>query len=105
MEKVIVEVKVGRRKYIEEIDLAAQREYFDELKSNGANPRMADVTFEHWVREVSFDAKDIGKFNGDANHFIYGYWESLCQSDHAPRNLYPMYEDATDPTIITVWWE
>ncbi len=107
MEKVIVEVRVGPRMYAEEIDLEDQREYYEELRTNGHNPRIERITFDHWVRPVTFDEKDIGQFNKDDAdaHFIFGYWESLCQGDHAPRNLYEEDGETEHPTIITVRWE
>jgi len=66
----------------EELDKDAA-EYFEELQTNGANPHIEKITWEHWTRPIECHLGEIGQFNveGSNAHFIFGYLESLWQSD------------------------
>lgn len=59
------------------------REYFSELQTNGANPHIEKVTWEHWTRPVVFPLSDGGQFNerDENTHFIFGYIEALAQGE------------------------
>ena len=83
---VTVTLRSGGRSFCEEIDLAAQRSYFERLCSNGANPALDDVSFAQWVREVSVAGNQLDALAGD--HFVFGWFESLSQSDASPDFLY-----------------
>lgn len=87
MNRVTVRVSAGGRSVSQDLDLVEEREYFDELKSNGANPGLTDVTFEQWLAPICtpdvLSLRELAEYNG--NHFIYGHIESLMQSDSCPR--------------------
>ena len=87
MNRVTVRVSAGGRSFSEDINLAEYRECFDELKSNGANPDLADVTFEQWVAPIRtpdvLSLKELAEYNG--KHFLYGFIENLAQSDVCPQ--------------------
>jgi len=58
-------------------------DYFIELQTNGANKHIERITWEHWTRPIKCELSEINKFNkaDDNAHFIFGYIESLAQSD------------------------
>ena len=72
MSKVKVEIRCGDRFAGEYVNLDEERKHFDECAHQ--------ITFEYWTRPIT--AIEIGKLLG--NHFVFGYLESLFQSDHSP---------------------
>lgn len=72
---ITVSSEDGRFKHTEVIDLD---ELFEELKVDFPNP---DINEYRSLQK--FHVNEIDMYNG--NHYIFGYWESLCQSDWMPH--------------------
>lgn len=90
--KVIVKVSAGKRSYSEDVT-DEQKEYFQEISTNGANPKMEDKTLEWWVRPIKCKASEVDKYNsGDDSHFIFGWFECFAQSDNVPQWVYDAEE-------------
>lgn len=81
-------VTVGGRTFSEILDEKEEREYFDESSrpDNG-------ITWEHYTRPIEkVDETGLEKLNG--NHILFGWIESLFQSDMTPyMSLTYMNED------------
>lgn len=102
MNKVTIILKGGEHQYKENLDLAMEREMWDEWSTNGANPWTLLTSFEKLHRPIKVTADQLDQFNkADENqHFIYGWIECLCQSDDAPRSL--LNRPAKDITIEVI---
>ena len=67
--------------------------YFQECKSNGSNPHLENMTFEYYIRPIGktrLKNETFKEYNG--NHFIYGWFEGLIQSDNCPQWIYANQE-------------
>ena len=84
--QVVVALRAGKREYREQVDLDSIHDHFDECVANGANPQLEAITFAHYVRPLQIDAQELDSING--NHFLYGWMESLVQSDSCPEFIY-----------------
>ena len=71
---VIISSSDGKKKYTETIDPKDKEwdDYFD------------DKTPEFTRPLSKFSHKDIGQYNEDGGHFIFGWMETFCQSDEVP---------------------
>ena len=74
-----------------------EREYFDELQSNGSNPDIEKITFGHWTRPL--DERLINSVPNDIDHFIFGWLETYFQSSQ-PAGW--MWDDQSKLTV-EVW--
>ena len=84
--KVIIKITDGTRTYMEDVT-KDQKEYFDEISTNGANPEL--TTFEQWARvlkEMEFTTENLNKYNtrDEDCHFISGWAETFAQSEDVP---------------------
>ena len=77
---------------------------FEEAKRNGANPQLEPISFEDYVRPISkvqLKNNTFKEYNG--NHFIYGWFELLIQSDYCPPWIYankePIYIEVKNNDI------
>jgi len=97
--RIFVKITDGKRTHSEDVT-EEQKEYFEEISTNGANPDVEGKTFEWWVRPIKSKATDLDKYNtrDDNAHFIYGWFESFAQSDNVPQWMY----DADDNLQIEV---
>jgi hypothetical protein len=86
--------------YSEQVDLDEQHEMWEEWVTNGANPDLEKMTFEHFHREVEFPLNQLNQYNG--SHFIFGFLESLWQSDNCPSF---MYDDSLTFEVEVTWNE
>ena len=67
------------------VDEASYREYYEELTTNGANPRMNGVSFEEYMQPVKVDEQGLEAINHQPHgHFLFGFIESFFQSDEMP---------------------
>jgi len=91
--KVIVHIQSGIRGYSEDVT-DMQKEYFQTISTNGANPDVENKTFEWWVRPIKSKATDLEKYNtrDDNAHFVFGWFESFSQSDNVPQWMYDAEE-------------
>lgn len=87
--KVIVKITEGKHSYSEDVT-DAQKEYFKEISTNGANKDVEHKTFDWWTRPITTKATDLNKYNTrDENaHFIFGWFECFSQSDNVPQWAY-----------------
>jgi hypothetical protein len=87
--KVTVKITSGKRSYSEDVT-KEQKEYFQEISTNGANKDVEGRTFEWWTRPVKIKSDELEKFNvrGEDAHFIFGWFESFAQSDNVPDWIY-----------------
>lgn len=90
--KVLVRITDGKRTYEENVTEEEQK-YFKEISTNGANPEIEKMSFEHWTRPIKEDLMDnqsLDKYNTcDQNaHFIFGWMECFSQSDNVPQWIY-----------------
>ncbi len=86
--KIRIVITCGKRSYseiLDEKDISKLKDHLDECKSNGYNPHLKDISFDHYVRPIPETNMDSHNFNKD--HFILGWMESLYQSDRAPHLL------------------
>lgn len=82
--RIKVIISNGAQSYTEDVT-EDQKEYFQEISTNGANPEL--TTFGRWTRELEpFDIAKVAKYNTrDSDcHFIFGWLESFSQSDNVP---------------------
>ena len=87
--KVIVKLSAEKRTYSEDVT-SEQKEYFEEISTNGANKDIEGKTFEWWTRPIKVKADEIEKFNtrNENAHFIFGWFESFSQSHNVPQWMY-----------------
>jgi len=87
MTKVVV--TNGKKSYSEIVD-DYLLEYYCEIVGNGANIDMLDISYNYWSRPIKDNVSDLRKYNttGSDSHFIFGWFESFCQSNDAPLWLY-----------------
>lgn len=85
--KLRVIIKSNKRTFSDEIDLQEEKLHFNECVSNGANPHLEKITFEHYIRPIKGRLNDLDKYNqlNSEAHFIFGYFECLFQSDNCPQ--------------------
>ena len=86
------------RSYTEQVDLDDEREMWEEWTTNGANPHLEGVTFEQYHSPLDISEKKVNDLNG--RHFIFGFLESLYQSDRCPSFLF----DNSDEGKVEVLW-
>lgn len=70
--------------YFEHLDLDDELEMYREQEYPRPVDDVDDAGFQHYIRPVS--VTDVRSLNG--NHTMYGWFESLSQSDHAPQFLW-----------------
>lgn len=84
--EVTVEITDGRRTYSEKLDMKEEKEKWNEWVTNGANPHLEKMKFEHYYRPIKCTFDTIEKYNGD--HFIFGWHECFIQSDDISGWMY-----------------
>lgn len=65
-------------------------EHYNECISNGSNKWLEEIDIEHYsrpIKESLLEAGSLDKYNRreDEAHFIFGWFESFCQSDNIPE--------------------
>jgi hypothetical protein len=80
--KLKVIISDGTHEYSEYVDLKEHRAQYGELIANGANPRLDDISFDDYHREIFLAIPELKLFNG--THFLYGWWESFRQGNDVP---------------------
>jgi hypothetical protein len=84
------------------VDEESYREYYQELTTNGANPRMVGVSFEGYMRPLKVDEAGLEALNhGRPPHFLFGFIESFYQSDEMPQSW---WEDNVQVVSYEVTW-
>jgi hypothetical protein len=80
-------------------DISDLREHHNECQTNGSNPWLENLSFEHIWRSITFKLDDIRQYKTtDSNHHgIFGWHECIEQDRETPQ----MKLDKTD-TIITI---
>ena len=87
VKQIIVEITNGKQTYSEDV-YEEEKEYWNEISTNGANKELEGKTFEWWTRPLKkFKMIDSEKYNtkNDNAHFIFGFLECFGQSDDVPE--------------------